>query len=221
MGQVVADVLTKFTTDSAFHVSAFTDNYAYDASGLNKISNPLFNATTGTAGATAAGAGTTITATSIGRNWTVATVAGGTSTTVCTTPAAPDGIGNAQRLVITGTNATDQITLRTGSLASARLVAGERLYAECFVRIASATALEGIRLTWFYLVDGVTYTFSAMSLQNKPYSQTNADLLVLRTPEFTVLPGVLTSGQLSMNIFFDGAGGCTADIWRMALRKVQ
>jgi lysophospholipase L1-like esterase len=220
MGSAVAAVLSQYTVDSAAHVSGFTDNWAYDPNALNKISNPLFNSATGVAGATSPGAGTTITATSIAREWTVQSVAGGTSTTVCTTPAAPDGIGNAQRLVISGTNATDEITLRTGSLAAARLVEGDVLYGECFVRITSASALEGVRLTWLYNVNGVGRTISCMSPQFQAYDQANADLLVLRTPTFVVPPGTLTSGQLTLTAFFGGAGGATIDVWRAALRKI-
>lgn len=216
-GTEIASVVDSVSIDKSFHVSSFAENYSYSSSALNKVSNPLFNSASGTAGASSAGAGTTITATSIARDWTVATVAGGTSTTVCTTPAAPDGIGNSQRLVISGTNATDQVTLRTGSLASSRLVAGEILSGEAFISLSSCTALEGVRLTWSYIVDGVTYSYSDMSPQIKAYSQADLTKMLLKTPPFQVRSGTLTSGQLSVALFFDGAGGATANIWRAGL----
>ena len=221
LGRVVADVIEREVVDAGLHVASFTDSWTYSPLATNKLTNPLFNSATGTAGATSAGAGTTITATSIARDWTVATVAGGTSTTVCTTPAAPDGVGLAQRLVITGTNATDAVTLRSGSLASARLVAGERMFGEVFIRLTNCVNVRSIRLLWSYGVDGVTTNHTGFSPQNTAFDQTDTGTLVLRTPEFTVPAAALTSGQLQITVAFTGAGSCNVDVWRPSLRVVN
>jgi len=224
IGAAIATIINGVvTTDSNYHASSYTDGYEYDSASTNRLSNPLFLSSGGT---TSVGAGTTITATVIAASWTVTTAAGGTATVVCTTPARTvandgDAIGNNQRMAITGTNSTDQVTLSGGSIG-ARFTAGDVVVGEAFIRVTSATALQGVRLSISSSADAVSETKSGMSYvaANASYDQSDC-LMVIRTPPITVRSGTLTSTIWQLIVKFSGAGGATVDVGRAAWRKIN
>jgi len=220
IGAAVASVINKYAVDTQYHTSGYSDGFDYSASAFNRMSNSLFQ---GAGGTTSPGAGTTITATQIATSWTVASTAGGTSTTVCTTEARTlladgDTIGNNQKLVITLTNSTDIIYLRSGSLG-ARFSAGDEVYGEMYVRISGASAVKGYRCSITTTASAITYTGTDLSTTFNTFDQSDG-VFLLQTPHIIVPSGALSATIFDFEIAFSGAGGATVYVGRAAWRKV-
>lgn len=224
VGQLIANIWAAVgVADAGLHATGYVDSFDYDATAKNRISNPMM---LGTGGSNTPGAGTTITPTTIAASWTVATAAGGASTTVCTTAArtlAADGdtVGQNQVLTITGANANDVVSLRTGSI-STRFAEGDIVEAEMFVRVTGASGLKGIRLLMNSIQGGVTFTSTGMSYPSAGVSYDQADAaFVIKTPPLSIGPGALSGHILTLDIAFAGAGGAVVRAGRASWRKLN
>ena len=208
--------------DSNIHASSYIDSYDYDTNSRNRISNPLM---LGSGGSTSPGAGTTIVGTVVPQNWTVASLAG-TSTTTVTTPARTvsndgDVIGNNCRMSIAGAAAGELISLRSGSISS-RFAQGDLIVGEAFVRVSSASGLKGVRLLAQSVQGGVTYTATGMSFPASGYKYDNSNaLLVIKTPPLLIGAGALSGHVLTLDVAFASAGGAIVDVGRVSWRRVN
>jgi lysophospholipase L1-like esterase len=203
IGAAMVTALDSFVVKNRGLVSALSDTFDYDATALNRVSNPLFT-----------GAGPVAT------SWNVSALGGATSTN--TTVARSDGIGQNQNMVIVSGANNDAYSVRTGSISS-RFTAGDAVYGEVAVSVSSATNLKGVRLLATHTANSVPFVWTAMSNQASTAAQYDqADWAgVIRTPVYVVPSGTpLTGSILTLDCIFGGVGGATVQVGRASWRRV-
>lgn len=202
-------------------ISSPVDDYAVDNNSNQLLSDPLL------LGATSASAGTGVTGTQL-TALTIQRLTGGASDTcISSIISAPDGIGNAQRLVFTaGTGACSFRCIQAANVT--KVVAGGRYYVECYVQVSNVTNFEKVSLSAEGSVTSITYpTPFTGSLLNastaKNINYTGTVIFKLRTPIITIPADATAINYLrnSVFIYFSGIGGGTIDIYRRAVYKIN
>lgn len=171
------------------------DNYAFDASLPNKLANSLFLTDTGTTGVPDEWKGGAAGATSLGSG-------------VGVTPSivsAPNGIGNALRLVWTGTNAGTFGKFRSVDLA-ARIPNGTTVFLLVKIRVSAATNATMPRIK----LEGPGLNGALMEFENDA-TQPEANTFTLISAPF-VKTSAMTTVQFDITQKFLGAGGITHEL---------
>lgn len=153
----------------------------------------------------------------------------GTPNTVASIVVAPNGIGNAQRLVITSNALNDQVRalILPGSTV-AEFPKGSWGYFECMCQVTGATNLLAVTVT-----AGATWVGGSMPSQaavglavpvagETGSAYTNNDILTLVSEPF-YMPSDITSMTFNKGevlATFSGAGGATLDIYQMRWMKL-
>lgn len=154
--------------------------------------------------------------------------AGSGATIVASVVAAPNGIGNAQRFVISSAVAGDQVrALILPGITTTEVPQGTWGYFECMVTITGGTNLHTVCAT-----AGVTYTGGSLggalasSVMGFNASETGgaiaSETLYFRTPPVLFPSDATGLTFIKGEIFFlfGGAGGCTADMYCMRWVKL-
>lgn len=203
-------------------LSSQLDCIQNDASSKN-----LLNASVGLAtGATGASGGAGSSGTILNGITTGCTV--GSPNTVASIVAAPNGVGNAQRLEITSFALNDQVRMLVlpGSTLT-EFPKGSWGYFECMCKVTGATNLVAVTIT-----AGATWVGGSLSSQTAAgltyqsgeagSAYTNNDVLTLVSEPF-YMPADITSMTFNKGeVFatFGGAGGATLDIYQIRWVKL-
>lgn len=201
------------------------DCFQQDSTSYNLMDAASGMFVSGTAGT----AGTGVTASpSVATNWTLSRTTGAAATADASIVVAPDGVGSAQRLVITSTAANDTFRwFYAPTINISQFPAGSSFYAECAVRVRSATAVKSVHLNaGCYFTGGATSSPTGSSnlfTSQSDAGSGSADIdLVIRTPVVTLPPDATAISSLRFELFaaFSGAGGATVDAYRCAMIRV-
>lgn len=186
-------------TPSRAGILSYAD-YSASAGGRSVVDSAPWVTSGGTAGTGTSG--------TVGGSITVERTSG-TGTAVCSVVQPSIG-GNAQRAVITSTDAT-QINMRSnnGATLAARLTAGERRRLCAYVSVAGV-ALPNFRdivVEWFFTVDGVTYYYTIGTTAVVNYEPDEDFSGILVGPEIEVPAGAITNTGWRAQIRTGGASG--------------
>jgi len=191
-------------------------------------SKNLLNASVGLAtGATGASGGTGSSGTILNGITTNRVV--GTPSTVASIVAAPNGVGNAQRLVVTSGALNDQVRalILPGSTLT-EFPRGSWGYFECLCQVTSATNFLAVTVT-----AGATWVGGSLSSQTAVglslpntgetgSAYTNSDILTLVSEPFYMPTDItsLTFNKGELFFTFSDVGGATFDIYQMRWVKL-
>lgn len=224
IGQVLAAAASPIVKAFSNLPSSPADTVATFAGSSNVTENPLFvTGTGGTVGSgvtEGSGAGT-----SVAQNWRVqksGTATCAASLVARTLAADGDTLGNNQRMTATFSASNDSVTLDSVITIGSRVASGDRVYAECVIKIAGTPSnLKRVNLNLNYTVGGVAYQAVAGYGSASNNLQLDDGTFVFRTPAVTIPAGAVTA--LSASVFVQGAGAAasfTIDVGRMVVRKV-
>lgn len=212
----LAAIWQQFVPAKPLLVTSVYDNYGAASSNLNVFDYGLFQGTTGTKGTGAADetvfdsgfvAG-------VATGCTVRRNSGG-GTVKCSVGPASSGIGNAQKLNITGvTTASEIYQLAISSPQVARGVAGASYEAKCRVRIKNPVNLHAVYMRTLITIGGVSYQARSIADSSPVVGGYPEDItLTLRVP-VTQLPasGSITVFEPQVLAVFTGSGG-SAEIY--------
>jgi len=204
-------------------VSSQLDCIQSDTSSKNLLTASQGLFLSGTSAAAGAGmSGTQVTAWAVNRQV-------GSGTAVASVVPDSDGVGNAQRLVITSGGAGEvfRCYVAATGVSISNVPAGTQWYAESKVVVSGATGLKGC-----HLEARIDFTGSAMaspiendSLYMPTVSGSNSDsyTVILRTPLVTLPVDAtgLTTLRGGVYMCFNAAGGATVDVSRVAFVRAN
>lgn len=198
-------------------VSSAFDNYGASSLSTNLHDYGLFLASGGTAGTSVTG--------TVGNGMTLQRLAG-SGAAVASLVARTDGIGQNQKMVITGATATDVFQLGvTGGITTSRFVNSGVYVASCEISVANPVNFNGARLRTLFTVAGTSYEFADLYPNLSVESGTGPDTgytAVLETPPFTVpASGSITVSSAQVHVTFSGSSASAdVEVGRMTFRKV-
>lgn len=197
-------------------VSSISDNYGYDPSNPNILDIGLFQGTSGTndTGAANDGAPAAGFTAGVASGWKVKRNKGALTIATSVGPAS-SGIGNAQRLKVTGATADDDtIQLLPNADLTPRVMAGGRYQARCRVVISAPVGLHAVYLRIYVNIGGTIYQWRSLA-ETVPRRGAipEAVTYTLETPDDMVLPaGAVTLFEVSLMAVWSGAGSGTIDV---------
>lgn len=228
MGQRIWNAISSQVTPYTGLIASQTDCVQIDA-----LSRQLVNGADALfLGGTGGTAGTNVTGT-VATNWTCGIATGSTGTAVASIVAAPDGVGNAQRLVISGAANNDEfrwLHFTTNTLA--QIPAGTRFYMEVAVQVTSPVNLRCIYVSPFVQFTGgaasspqASYgllpTTGDSPIPNSGFGGSSAPF-VIRSPVVQMPSDATALSQVRAQVFaaFGAASGsATVDVYRVSLVK--
>lgn len=219
-GLVLKDTLAYRTRAVFGGVDNPADYKGTDTNSTQLIVDPLHLGATGAAAGTGM-SGTQIAALTIGR-----TSGGASDVAVASVVDSPDGIGKAQKLVITaGTGACAFRVL--DSLTTSYFVASGQYRAEYYIKCSALTAFSHVEFEFLGAVTSAIKSNPGLSVLHSgasPDGITYAGEFTLRvvSPILTVPSdtSAVTSFRHNIIINFTGIGGGTFEIYRRAVRRV-
>ena len=219
MGKILAASFSKRKAWSSLPGTP-ADAFSFDTAAL--CDNPLLQV--GTGGTLTGVSGTA--ATDSPQSWKMEGTSGGTlagSLVARTVAADGDTYGNNARFLATFSANNDYAQLRQNSL-TARVAAGDYVYAECSVRfVAVPSTFKRAFLAVNFTADGVSYS-ATTGLGTTSNTMPNEDMtLTLRTPPIRIPVNLASLTVLEALMFTQVSGAATAMemiVGRMQLRKV-
>ena len=201
---------------------------ALDCIQSDATSKNVLNTATGlVTGSTGAAGGTGMSGTVV-TGLTASRYTGSGATIAASVVAAPNGIGNAQRLVVSSAVAGDAVrALILPGVTAAEVPQGTWGYFECMVQITS-----GVNLYAVCALAGTVYTGGSLGgalsssvmafASNESGGAIASETLYLRSPPvyFPSDATALTYVKGEVYLQFGGAGGCTADLYCMRWVKL-
>ena len=191
------------------------NNYAGSSSSYELCDVAILNTATG---GTVTGTGASGTAAS---GLTVTAAGGGSQTVVASVVARADGIGNNQRMVLTGVASLDRAELTLTTSINGRVSAGDKIVLEA--NISGASVGSGFRYVQFgieHTAGGLSGNTLALSSSGTGFWGEDFDMWV-ETPEFVVPAGGVTTLRFKIVFAFQAAGSGTFEVGRISLRKKQ
>ena len=213
-GKAISDVLGEVVQSYNYLPSSNAESYGVDSSSKQIIDNPLLIGT----GSAPTGTGASG---NLATGWAGGTGGSGASSAAFSLVARSDGKGNNQRIVVSGAAASSSINIRQTGLVS-RATNGDVLYAVGEVTISGASDVRSVNLGGSATVGGVTYQLNTLEANGASVNPDQSSFtLQLRTPEFTIPAGSLTTVQFVVSATFGttGTGALTMEIGRCGLYK--
>lgn len=217
------DIIKLLVPSSNKLVASVSDNYGYDATNPNIIDTGLFQGTggthnTGSANDGAPDAGFTA---GVATGWNSRRTAGAGAVATSVGPSS-SGIGNAQRLKITGVAGSGE-TYQFGIVSSihSRVVAGGRYQARCRVVIKNPVNLHTVYLR-ILATAGTAWQWRDMA-ETVPVSGGIPEdvTYTLETPDDMVLPNAaVTNFEVQVLAVFSGAGSATIDVEQLSCSRL-
>jgi lysophospholipase L1-like esterase len=189
------------------------DDYGSDATNANLVDNGLLYGTSGAKSGSPAPTG------NVADGWTV-TNSGCTDVT-CSLVAAQSGIGQAQRIVTVADGDGDYAQLALSASIHARVAEGDVIQVGADIACSSASAMKYIRMLVAMAAGGITITPEVMQTIGADYPATlDETTMTLLSPKIR-MPASVTSLNVQFRAGSTGAGGCTFDVSRVFIRKVE
>lgn len=206
---------------SPYSVNAL-DTWDTDPTSKQICPNPLMQGTGGTATTAGSGSGSITLTENVPDDWTLTWTrngAGGSCTV--TTPARADGVGNDLSVVVVATAANDAVDIVQTDQLHERVSPGDRIYAECFLKVSAMTAVSIVQFGFEWEHESVTYTVPrSVSSSGSGALDDDYDTVQL-TRDLIVPPEGITGLKTRLKVACSGAGGFTVLFSRAVMVKRQ
>lgn len=216
VGQAAHNALSKFITSPSHHVSTWADQFSFDSSSTQFLTNPTFRGTAGLKQGVATG--------TVADDWVVsfANVDGASSVaSVVPRTVAVDGdnIGNNQKVVFVSTGASSVLNVKSLNVGPT-LSPGDSFYLEAFVGASDMSAVSYINLDMYFNGSPQALHLAGLFQTLTTFDQTDF-VGCIRTPTYKIPPGtVISDSRHQILVGFTGVGGITLTMGRASLVKV-
>jgi len=217
-GERVWNCISKHVSTAYAGISSLADSSVTDPLNKNLMSGSvgLFQGTTGTVNTGITGQAAT--------GWTISK--NGTGSGVASVVAAPDGIGNAQKVVITASASGDGVSISNllPSPSLAKTPVGSSFVVEYYCRVTSQTnllSIEGVLQTNCVGVGLKIGSVLSPIVGDPAVISGDTQTFILRSPPIFIPAGTTSISYMQFVIAakFAGAGGGTLEVWRAVVNK--